>query len=61
MIEAVFSSYSCRGEKAFCSFDCRSEEIFAEEMEKTCNNSFNGSPEQSDDEDLFLMGMPINM
>ncbi|XP_017979387.1 PREDICTED: uncharacterized protein LOC18595892 isoform X4 [Theobroma cacao] len=48
---------SSRGEKAFCSFDCRSEEIFAEEMEKTCNNSFNGSPEQSDDEDLFLMAM----
>ncbi|EOY26719.1 Pre-mRNA cleavage complex 2 protein Pcf11, putative isoform 3 [Theobroma cacao] len=49
--------YMYRGEKAFCSFDCRSEEIFAEEMEKTCNNSFNGSPEQSDDEDLFLMAM----
>lgn len=54
--------YMYRGEKAFCSFDCRSEEIFAEEeMEKTCNNSSNGSPEQSDYEDLFLMGMPINM
>ncbi|XVF26724.1 hypothetical protein REPUB_Repub14bG0043100 [Reevesia pubescens] len=54
--------YIYRGEKAFCSFDCRSEEIFAEEeMEKTCNNSSNGSPEQSDDEDLFLMGMPINV
>ncbi|XVF25015.1 hypothetical protein REPUB_Repub13aG0177700 [Reevesia pubescens] len=54
--------YEYRGEKVFCSLDCRSEEIFAEEeMEKTCNNSSNGTPEQSDDEDLFLMGMPINM
>ncbi|XP_022721408.1 uncharacterized protein LOC111278918 isoform X3 [Durio zibethinus] len=54
--------YIYRGEKAFCSFDCRSEEIFAEEeMDKTCNNSSNGSPEQSDDEDIFVMGMPINM
>ncbi|XWS16372.1 hypothetical protein CRYUN_Cryun34aG0081400 [Craigia yunnanensis] len=54
--------YMYRGEKAFCTFDCRSEEIFTEEeMENTCNNSSNGSPEQSDDEDLFLMGMPINM
>ena len=60
MTEAVFPSDSCRGQKAFCSFDCRSEEIFAaEEMEKTCNNSSNGFPEQSDDEDLFLMGMPM--
>ncbi|XP_022777166.1 uncharacterized protein LOC111318569 isoform X2 [Durio zibethinus] len=46
------------GEKAFCSFDCRSEEIFAEEeMEKTCNNSSNGSPEHCDDEDLFLIAV----
>ncbi|XVE52108.1 hypothetical protein DITRI_Ditri02bG0095700 [Diplodiscus trichospermus] len=61
-IEKHEDIYIYRGEKAFCSFDCRSEEIFAEEeMEKTCNNSSNGSPEQSDDEDLFLMGMPINM
>ncbi|XVF86589.1 hypothetical protein PTKIN_Ptkin18bG0054200 [Pterospermum kingtungense] len=66
------SCYSCkkklekdediyRDENAFCRFDCRSEEIFAEEMEKTCDNSSNGSLELSDDEDLFLMGMPINM
>ncbi|XP_039017604.1 FCS-Like Zinc finger 10-like [Hibiscus syriacus] len=54
--------YMYRGKKAFCSLDCRSEEIFAEEeMEKTCNNSSNGSPEQSTDEDLFPMGMSINM
>ncbi|XP_022724433.1 uncharacterized protein LOC111281093 [Durio zibethinus] len=54
--------YMNRGEKAFCSFDCRSEEIFTEEeVEKTCNNYSNGSPEQSDDEDLFLMGMPIDI
>ncbi|XWS20321.1 hypothetical protein CRYUN_Cryun31cG0091300 [Craigia yunnanensis] len=54
--------YVYRGEKAFCSFDCHSVEMFAEEeMEKTCNNSSYGSPEQSDDEDLFLFGMPINM
>ncbi|KAK8584789.1 hypothetical protein V6N13_138737 [Hibiscus sabdariffa] len=52
--------YIYRGEKAFCSLDCRSEEIFAEEeMEKTCNNSSNNSPEQSTatDEDLFPMAM----
>ncbi|KAB2028968.1 hypothetical protein E1A91_D05G137600v1 [Gossypium mustelinum] len=51
--------YMHRGEKAFCSFDCRTEEIFAdEEMEKTCNNSSsNSSPEQSNDEDVFLMAM----
>ncbi|GMI91839.1 FCS like zinc finger 10 [Hibiscus trionum] len=54
--------YMYRGEKAFCSLDCRSEEIFAEEeMEKSCNNSSNGSPEQSNDEDLFPMGMSIYM
>ncbi|XP_039049340.1 FCS-Like Zinc finger 8-like [Hibiscus syriacus] len=54
--------YMYRGEKAFCSLDCRSEEIFAEEeMEKTCNNSSNGSPEQGNEEDLFPMGMSINM
>ncbi|OMO66794.1 hypothetical protein COLO4_30363 [Corchorus olitorius] len=49
--------YMYRGEKAFCSFDCRSEEIFAEEMEEPCNNFSDGSPEQSDDDDLFLMAM----
>ncbi|XP_039052453.1 FCS-Like Zinc finger 8-like [Hibiscus syriacus] len=45
--------YMYRGEKAFCSLDCRSQEIFAgEEMEKSCNNSSNGSLEESNDEDL---------
>ncbi|XP_039005876.1 FCS-Like Zinc finger 10-like [Hibiscus syriacus] len=54
--------YMYRGKKAFCSLDCRSGEIFAEEeMEKTCNNSSNVSLEQSIDEDLFPMGLSINM
>ncbi|KAK8581233.1 hypothetical protein V6N13_144272 [Hibiscus sabdariffa] len=56
--------YIYRGEKAFCSLDCRSKEIFAEEeMEKTCNNSSNNSPEQSTatDEDLFPMGILISI
>ncbi|PPR83995.1 hypothetical protein GOBAR_AA36716 [Gossypium barbadense] len=55
--------YMHRGEKAFCSFDCCTEEIFAdEEMEKTCNNSSSdSSPERSNDEDVFLMGMSINI
>ncbi|MBA0829832.1 hypothetical protein Goarm_014410 [Gossypium armourianum] len=54
--------YMYRGEKAFCSTDCRSEEIFAEEeMEKTCNKTSDDSPEHSDNEDLFVIGMPVNM
>ncbi|KAK8641805.1 hypothetical protein V6N13_011178 [Hibiscus sabdariffa] len=54
--------YMYRGEKAFCSLGCRSEEIFAkEEMERTCNNSSNGSVELNNDEDLFPMGMSINI
>ncbi|KAK8279315.1 hypothetical protein V6Z12_D09G102300 [Gossypium hirsutum] len=54
--------YMYRGEKAFCSTDCRSEEIFAEEeMEKTGNKTSDDSPEHSDNEDLFVIGMPVNM
>ncbi|KAG8494743.1 hypothetical protein CXB51_012609 [Gossypium anomalum] len=58
MAETVFTSDSCRGEKAFCSFDCCTEIFADEEMEKTCNNSSSdSSPEQSNDEDVFLMAM----
>ncbi|KAB1218587.1 hypothetical protein CJ030_MR1G008430 [Morella rubra] len=50
-------SDSSRGEKAFCSCECREEAIFADESEKSYNNSAESSPESSYLEDLFLMAM----
>ncbi|KAL5056912.1 hypothetical protein RYX36_028516 [Vicia faba] len=53
--------YAYSEEKAFCSFKCRSEEIFAEdEMEKTCTNSEEHSPNSSYHDDIFLMALQVS-
>ncbi|CAL5199865.1 unnamed protein product [Lathyrus oleraceus] len=53
--------YAYSEEKAFCSFKCRSEEIFAEdEMEKTCTNSEELSPNSSYHDDIFLMALQVS-
>ncbi|KAG4972582.1 hypothetical protein AAZX31_13G340400 [Glycine max] len=52
--------YRYRGEKAFCSFECGSEEILTgEELEKTCTNSAESSPDSSY-HDLFLTGLLLS-
>ncbi|KAJ1433921.1 Zf-FLZ domain [Sesbania bispinosa] len=52
--------YMYRSKQAFCCFNCRSEGILAEEeMEKTCTNSAESSPDSSY-HDIFLKSLLVS-